>query len=901
MALLAQIACVAAPAAADPAAVAKHDATLYLQNSDFVAGRLVDSPAGALVWQSPAFKKPFKFGVDAINAIHFPDPDAMPKLDSEYRFELVTGDVLLGSLQSCEDGCFVVDAPQLGQLHVEQASVKRIIRTQAAELIYWGPRGLDGWRTSGPGGAWRNEGGHILTSQKGAELYRDFNLPAQVCVEFELSWVGEVDFEWMIGVGPDAKTAAHAFRFEFQGKTLVVLRETALEADIAKALEIEPSVDRLHLFAFLDQTRGKLVVYSADGKALAQLELPDKDPAQPGIQLVNKKGDLRLERLCVSRWSGELPLAVESGKPRAQTADGVVVYGDVTGYDAAARQFIIHTPTGDERMEAARVRELVLPTSPVAPKRSIAAVLHSGGRVSGELIKIEQDVVWLDAPEIRGTVAVKVADLHALEANNVNKTEPVVPGRKGRLELAGTMLHGCLVDGRESDEGCLVWRSAFSDSACPLAPETPGRIVYRDPPPPRTAGPEKKGEPGLLAQIFGQMAPVDAKGSPKVKRGGTPLLHLRTGDEVSIKVAKIDEQGVTFASDSTSATFVPHEQVQALELAPETPAVKILKQKKDRLLTLPRMQRDNPPTQLIRSLNGDYLRGRLQSMDDKELQVELRLSAKSVPVASVARIVWLHPEASGAAAEVLPPAEHPSGRRVQALSTIKGQKSSTHLTFFAEELADSQLSGKSDVLGQCQVDLKSIDQLLIGKAIEQAVSGLAFHQWTLKAAAEPRPDDEGSGESEGKESALVGKPAPDVELDLLGGGKFRVADFKQQVLVLDFWASWCGPCLQTMPLIDKVAKEFADQNVRLVGVNLEEGPDRIGLTLEKLQIEMNVALDREGRMAEKYGATSIPQTVIIDRDGKVARVFVGGNSKFDEQLRDALRSVLSPPEPAKKE
>jgi hypothetical protein len=56
---------------------------------------------------------------------------------------------------------------------------------------------------------------------------------------------------------------------------------------------------------------------------------------------------------------------------------------------------------------------------------------------------------------------------------------------------------------------------------------------------------------------------------------------------------------------------------------------------------------------------------------------------------------------------------------------------------------------------------------------------------------------------------------------------------------------------------------------------------------------MPVALDRNGRVAEKYGATSIPQTVVIGRDGKVARLFVGASARFDEQLRTALRAVLA--------
>ena len=62
----------------------------------------------------------------------------------------------------------------------------------------------------------------------------------------------------------------------------------------------------------------------------------------------------------------------------------------------------------------------------------------------------------------------------------------------------------------------------------------------------------------------------------------------------------------------------------------------------------------------------------------------------------------------------------------------------------------------------------------------------------------------------GTESALVGKPAPDFELELIGGKKFHLSENKGKVIVLDFWATWCGPCIQAMPQIDRVTHEFAD-------------------------------------------------------------------------------------------
>ncbi len=109
------------------------------------------------------------------------------------------------------------------------------------------------------------------------------------------------------------------------------------------------------------------------------------------------------------------------------------------------------------------------------------------------------------------------------------------------------------------------------------------------------------------------------------------MLHLRCGDTIPGLVTRIDERGIEFRSTVSDATFVPHEQIQAIELMPEAKSTTIVKQKKERLLTVPRMQRDSPPTQLIRSDDGDYLRCRLLSMNETELHVEVRLEEKVLP------------------------------------------------------------------------------------------------------------------------------------------------------------------------------------------------------------------------------------------------------------------------------
>ena len=95
--------------------------------------------------------------------------------------------------------------------------------------------------------------------------------------------------------------------------------------------------------------------------------------------------------------------------------------------------------------------------------------------------------------------------------------------------------------------------------------------------------------------------------------------------------------------------------------------------------------------------------------------------------------------------------------------------------------------------------------------------------------------------------------------------------------MLDFWAVLVRPCMQGMPEVDRVAKEFEDQDVEFVAVNMQEDRTTIAGALERLKIQPAVALDIDGATAEKYEVSAIPQTVIIDQNGNVARIFIGAD------------------------
>lgn len=879
---------------------------LNLLSRDHLRGQLVDVPDGTqLLWQSPVFSAPLAFAPGAINSIHFPVPAKLPTTEGESSFELIGGDELFGKLVSLDEKSAVVEVTGMGLLHIDRTMLRRISRWKnGGDLVYFGPTGLNGWQQVGAGKPWSEEAGHLLTSQAGAVIRRELNTPPRARYEIELTWKGKPDFELSLGVGPDPKSTLRAFHLAVWDDDIIAARETEREADVAALIKTKDADGRLNVVVYLDQPRGKMLVYSPLGVPLGEITAEmGKAESFGGVQLSNKTGDVRLERLHIGKWDGNPPRSAEGNKARVHLTSGAITYGAIQRFDAAQQAYLIDDNGSEKAFSKEDVQDVHFTPTETVPARTLRAVALNGTALSGDLLKVDQQVVWLKHPGIEEPLLLPIASLQSLISLAPSAPDPKQGGRPGRLEAEGVILTGYLVDAKEGDASCLVWQPVSGLQPAPFRRDVAARIVYRDPPPPVKAkivnnaqvqARQVQPAPGFvnqLANLFGGNGQAVAP-----PRGAVPVaaqafvLHLRSGDTIPCSAANINEEGVAYKSPVSDATFIPHSQLKVLELMPKISAGQIAKNKKERLLMLPRMQRDSPPTHLLRSTAGDYLRGRVVAMDDKEIQVEVRLETRVIPRAQVARLIWLHADEMDGATPALSESDALSGTRVQSLPA-----DGNRLTFYAEQMEGWTLSGKSPLLGACRVDLQQVDQLVIGPAIEQSAASLAFHQWKLRNAPDPleAPDGDGGGGSEGLESILVGKPAPEFELDLLTGEKFRLADQKGKIIVLDFWASWCGPCLQAMPQVDSVATEYADRGVKLVAVNLEETPAKVQAALERLKLETTVALDRNGRIAEKYGATAIPQTVIIDRDGLVARLFVGGGARFDDQLRAALDSVLA--------
>ena len=113
--------------------------------------------------------------------------------------------------------------------------------------------------------------------------------------------------------------------------------------------------------------------------------------------------------------------------------------------------------------------------------------------------------------------------------------------------------------------------------------------------------------------------------------------------------------------------------------------------------------------------------------------------------------------------------------------------------------------------------------------------------------------------------------APTATLPVLGaGGRGSLADYKGKVVVLNFWASWCRPCVDELPLLERTHKEIAPRDATVLGANYQDVSDSALQFVRRFDLTFPSLRDRDGEFADRYGSRAFPETFVIDREGKIA-------------------------------
>jgi peroxiredoxin len=144
-------------------------------------------------------------------------------------------------------------------------------------------------------------------------------------------------------------------------------------------------------------------------------------------------------------------------------------------------------------------------------------------------------------------------------------------------------------------------------------------------------------------------------------------------------------------------------------------------------------------------------------------------------------------------------------------------------------------------------------------------------------------------------ASAAGATAPvagDFALPARDGGTVRLSQLRGQVVMINFWATWCGPCRQEMPLLEQLHAKYEPLGFTLIGVNVEPDSALAQDFLKRVPVSFPILFDRENRVSEQFGVEAMPSTVLIDREGRVRHVHRGYKPGDESTYADLVRGLV---------
>jgi peroxiredoxin len=134
--------------------------------------------------------------------------------------------------------------------------------------------------------------------------------------------------------------------------------------------------------------------------------------------------------------------------------------------------------------------------------------------------------------------------------------------------------------------------------------------------------------------------------------------------------------------------------------------------------------------------------------------------------------------------------------------------------------------------------------------------------------------------------------APDFTLKTLAGPPLRLGEQRGHVVLVNFWASWCGPCRQEMPQLNRLHDTYRGAGLVLLGVNVDDDPQRAADIARRQGIRFPVLLDSDKAVVRRWDLGSMPATVLIDRDGRVRHLHRGWHDGLDSTYERQIRALI---------
>ena len=134
--------------------------------------------------------------------------------------------------------------------------------------------------------------------------------------------------------------------------------------------------------------------------------------------------------------------------------------------------------------------------------------------------------------------------------------------------------------------------------------------------------------------------------------------------------------------------------------------------------------------------------------------------------------------------------------------------------------------------------------------------------------------------------------APDFTLPSKSGENVKLSELRGDVVMLNWWASWCGPCRQEMPLLDDLQDKYSDYGFTLIGINVDEKTEQAEKLLKQIPVDFRILFDPDSRTSELYGIDAMPSTILIDRDGNMRFLHRGYKPGYEDEYDAQVKQLV---------
>ncbi|XZE21597.1 TlpA family protein disulfide reductase [Pirellulaceae bacterium SH449] len=886
-----------------------------------------------LLWKCNAFLEPMLVPWDVIDSISFARDSARstspetspPNGPALYVVEFENGDSITGQLEQTDRGTLVLKSDRFETAEWKWDQVRAILKVHHAS--HEGGRLYPNeWKQILPvprddlPPSWTAKVGSIETVIAGTTISQVSMLPSLAAIDIDVAWTHS-NPNWTLTVGNSFPKLELRVRKLEQRDDLSVslLFEEEASADIATVLIPSQNLESIRLKLLCDWENGQFRL-EQNGRAIGEISAsfkPDSNATRQAgpvrFQITNDaSGGMILRELNVTRsmfslsrlsWietgieNREAKTEGSSGSDRAAKilfSDGRMSLG-VLKFEGEQGSIWSETDGGRTPFVLSDVDRIEFDSKQLPEKRESCLVLTLGGeRFLGSSMEQMGDSLMLMSSTLPSPIRFLLPDIASVQFTSTTKVASRDDGKPIPMRLVSDAVYsnGFLVPKEEEDtdsEGAgWAWRPLSLDREMILNPMMTGTLDMV--------------RPGLDSQAFeGERRNLSLRTDTYGRSldQGEPAFFLLNGDSLPGALERLEDGMVTFNSELFGRAQLAASELKGVRQLVYTGTDRVDPIVLNRLLTVPRMSRQSPPTHLVVSRDGDIIRGNVIYIDEDLIRISVRDEEREIWMKNVAEVIWLDPAPPLQGSEDSPPdsAEDspPSGLDSMETSSPACQlilRRGSTVSVIPRRIEQGILFGVHPLLGECRIPIDDVVRILFGQEIEQARSVSRFAKWKLRHAVDPKFVSEEANAATGEDAELVGKPAPDFTLRKLDGSAIKLSSMKGRVVVLDFWASWCGPCRKSMPVIQGIAKDFEADPFDFFAINVDEEANVVRGTSIVLGITEQCLLDPRAEISKAYGASAIPYTVVIDKEGIVRRVFVGANDAAYIQLREAISQYL---------